>query len=200
MFVTPSASFPDSNCGTWRNNCPCNDNGLAFPHSSNWGNGMFFANDISELLELRDVVTLSGLDFMQGVIDGTFPAPAIARTVGITLYSVEDGKVTFHATPEFHVTNPMGAVHGGWYGTLLDSAMGCAVMTKVPKGSVYTTLEYKINIVRAVPLGTPTECTAIVDHFGRSTGVAHGEIRGSEDGKLYATGSTTCIVMNMAKV
>jgi uncharacterized protein (TIGR00369 family) len=104
----------------------------------------------------------------------------------------------FRGTPEFSVTNPMGTVHGGWYGTLLDSAMACAVMTAVPKGSAYTTLEYKINILRSIPLGTTVDCVGVIDHVGRSTGVAHGEIRGVQDGKLYATGSTTCIVMNIS--
>lgn len=75
--------------------------------------------------------------------------------------------------------------------------MACAVMTRVPEGSVYTTLEYKINILRAIPLGTSIDCTGVVDHAGRSTGVAHGEIRGTEDGRLFATGSTTCIIMKL---
>ena len=76
--------------------------------------------------------------------------------------------------------------------------MACAVMTKVPKGSVYTTLEYKINILRSIPLGMQIDSIGVIDHVGRSTGIAHGEIRGLEDGKLYATGSTTCIVMKVA--
>lgn len=67
-----------------------------------------------------------------------------------------------------------------------------------PRGSVYTTLEYKINILRGLPLGMEIDCIGVTDHVGRSTGVAHGEIRGVEDGKLYATGSTTCIVMKLA--
>jgi uncharacterized protein (TIGR00369 family) len=117
--------------------------------------------------------------------------------MGYRLHDVDDGRVTFRGTPSFEVTNPMGTVHGGWYGTLLDSAMACAVMTKVPKGSVYTTLEYKINITRGIPVGMEIECTGWVDHAGRTTGVAHGELRGLEDGKLYATGSTTCIIMKM---
>ena len=71
----------------------------------------------------------------------------------------------------------------------------CAVMTTVPRGSYYTTLEYKVNITRALPLGREVLAIGTVDHGGRSTGVASGEIRGAEDGKLYATGSTTCLIM-----
>lgn len=142
---------------------------------------------------------MSGLEFMQGILDGKNPAPPIGATMGYALHEVADGRVVFRGTPQFDVTNPMGTVHGGWYGTLLDSAMACAVMTRVPRGAVYTTLEYKVNITRPIPLGMTIDCTGLVNHSGRSTGVASGEIRGVEDGKLYATGSTTCIIMPIQK-
>ena len=158
---------------------------------------MFHAAKPSDLPAMEQISRISGLDFMLGILAGRLPGPPIAETLGYQLHSVEEGQVVFRGTPEFHVTNPMGTVHGGWYGTLLDSAMACAVMTKVPQGSIYTTLEYKINILRPVPLGTTIGCTGTVDHAGRSTGVAHGEIRGVADGRLYATGSTTCIIMQI---
>ncbi|MFT5785374.1 MAG: hypothetical protein ACI9KK_000720 [Ascidiaceihabitans sp.] len=153
----------------------------------------------ADLLSTNEVLAMSGLEFMQGILNGENPAPPIGATMGYALHDVADGRVVFRGTPEFNVTNPMGTVHGGWYGTLLDSAMACAIMTRVPRGSVYTTLEYKINIIRSVPIGTTIDCIGTVDHAGRSTGVATGEIRGVEDGKLYATGSTTCIIMAIAK-
>ena len=156
------------------------------------------ATSPEELLGKEEALSLSGLEFMQKILDGTNSGPPIGATMGYALHSVEDGKCVFRGTPEFNVTNPMGTVHGGWYGTLLDSAMACAVMTKVPRGSVYTTLEYKVNILRSIPLGMLIDCIGVTDHVGRSTGVSHGEIRGVEDGKLYATGSTTCIVMKIA--
>ncbi|MEO9574532.1 MAG: PaaI family thioesterase [Tateyamaria sp.] len=158
---------------------------------------MPIATSPSDLLSQDELLSMSGYDFMKGILNGTLPGPPIASTMGYALHAVSDGKVTFRGTPEFNVTNPMGTIHGGWYGTLLDSAMACAVMTKVPAGSVYTTLEYKINITRAIPLGMEIDCTGSVDHSGRSTGVATGEIRGTADGKLYATGSTTCIIMKL---
>lgn len=158
---------------------------------------MPIATKPADLLDLDSVLSMSGLAFMQGMLDGTLPGPPIAHTMGYALHAVADGTVTFRGAPSFDVTNPMGTVHGGWYGTLLDSAMACAVMTKVPTGAVYTTLEYKINITRPIPLGMAIDCTGTVDHAGRSTGVATGEIRGVENGKLYATGSTTCIIMTL---
>ena len=86
-------------------------------------------------------------------------------------------------------------VHGGWYGTILDSALGCAVATTLEPGAGYTTLEYKVNLTRGLKPGTLVECRARVQHAGRSTAVAEGTIIGVEDGKLYATGSTTCIIL-----
>lgn len=160
---------------------------------------MFFAKDASELLAQDDLLSMSGLDFMKGMLEGRLPAPPISNVMGYALHQVDEGRVIFRGTPGFDVSNPMGTVHGGWYGTLLDSAMACAVMTKVPRGSAYTTLEYKVNIIRSVPVGTKVDSIGEVDHCGRSTGVAHGEIRGVEDGRLYATGSTTCIIMNMSQ-
>ncbi|APX11944.1 PaaI family thioesterase [Tateyamaria omphalii] len=155
------------------------------------------ATSPADLISQDELLSMSGLDFMTGMLNGTLPGPPIAHTMGYSLHDVQDGTVTFRGTPEFDVTNPMGTVHGGWYGTLLDSAMACAVMTKVPAGSVYTTLEYKINITRGIPLGMEIACTGRIDHAGRSTGVATGDIRGVDDGKLYATGSTTCIIMKI---
>lgn len=152
----------------------------------------------ADLPDQATVLSMSGMDFMRAVLDGRLPGPPIGQTMGYRLHSVDEGRVVFRGIPEFGVTNPLGTVHGGWYGTLLDSAMACAVMTMVPKGSIYTTLEYKVNITRPLPLGAEIDCTGLVDHAGRSTGVAHGEIRGLADGRLYATGSTTCIIMKIA--
>lgn len=153
------------------------------------------AQNPEDLPTRADVLSTSGLEFMERVRDGVFPRPPIAGVMNYAVHEVEEGRVVFRGTPEFAHTNPSGGVHGGWYGTLLDSCMACAVMTKVPKGSFYTTLEYKINIARAIPLDMQIEAIGKVDHVGRSTGVAHGEIRGVDDGALYATGSTTCLIM-----
>lgn len=141
------------------------------------------------------LLSMSGLAFMQGILDGTQPVPPISKVLNFQLDHVEPGRVVFRGTPLADHCNPMGTLHGGWYGTLLDSAMACAVMTHVPQGSVYTTLEYKVNIIRSIPMGTDIIAEGITSHAGRSTGVAQGTITGAADGKLYATGSTTCIIM-----
>lgn len=156
---------------------------------------MFTAKSPDDLPDRATILALSGLEFMQAVQRGEIARPPISAVLNYTLDEVEQGRVTFRGTPGFDHTNPMGGTHGGWYGTLLDSCMACAVMTMIPRGSMYTTLEYKVNLIRGIPSGTEIIATGIVDHVGRSTGVSHGEIRGALDGTLYATGSTTCLVM-----
>ena len=93
----------------------------------------------ADLLKLDEILAMSGLEFMQGILDGAHPGPPIGDTMGYSLFEVSDGHVVFRGVPEFNVTNPMGTIHGGWYGTLLDSAMACAVMTRVPRGSAVAT-------------------------------------------------------------
>jgi uncharacterized protein (TIGR00369 family) len=155
---------------------------------------MFIAQSAEDLPDRAQILSLSGLEFMQAMQRGEISRPPISGLMNYALDLVADGHVVFRGTPAFAHTNPLGGVHGGWYGTLLDSCMACAVMTKVPRGSIYTTLEYKINIIRSIPVGTEILATGLIDHSGRSTGVAHGEIRDLQ-GSLYATGSTTCLIM-----
>ena len=158
---------------------------------------MLTATSLDQLPEIDDIKAISGLEFMQKMLAGEVARPPISGLLNYHIDTVEPQKVIFRGTPEFEHCNPLRGIHGGWYGTLLDSCMACAVMTTVPKGFTYTTLEYKINITRALPIGTEILATGIVDHAGRSTGVANGEIRDAEDGKLYATGSTTCLIMKL---
>ncbi|WP_298429728.1 PaaI family thioesterase [uncultured Jannaschia sp.] len=157
-----------------------------------------FADRPEDLASRETVLSMSGLEFMRAIRDGILPQPPIGRTLNYRVTEVEPGRVVFTGAPTFDHTNPLGTVHGGWYGTLLDSCMACAVQTTVPRGRIYTTLEYKVNVTRNLPLGTEIVAEGIVSHAGRSTGVAEGTIRGIADGKLYATGSTTCIIMDGA--
>ncbi|WP_425045612.1 PaaI family thioesterase [Primorskyibacter sp. S87] len=160
---------------------------------------MFFADSPEQLPGATDLAGMSGLEFLQGILDGRLPAPPIGKPLNYSLFSAESGRVIFRGTPDFDCCNPLGVVHGGWYGTLLDGAMACAIQSMVPRGTTFTTLEYKINILRAIPLGVEVDAIGISDHVGRSTGVAHGEIRGVDDDRLYATGSTTCIVLDLPR-
>ncbi|MBJ3761807.1 PaaI family thioesterase [Maribius pontilimi] len=156
---------------------------------------MTHATSPADLADMDVLRHKSGLEFMRALASGDLPGAPIAAGMEIDLDEVDDGRIAFTGTPRFAHMNPMGGIHGGWYATILDSAMACAVMTRVPCGSTYTTLEFKVNITRALPADTKVRCVGLVAHAGRSTAVATGEIRGAADDRLYATGTTTCLIM-----
>jgi uncharacterized protein (TIGR00369 family) len=140
------------------------------------------------------ILSYDGLSFLQTMIAGKLPAPPITQTLGFTLVEVEHGRAVFAGTPAFAYYNPINVVHGGWAATLLDSALGCAVMTTLAKGEAYTTLEIKINMVRAITTETGRVTSeARILHRGRTMGTAEAYLR-DEAGKLYAHGTTTCMI------
>ncbi|MBR9766301.1 MAG: PaaI family thioesterase [Rhodobacteraceae bacterium] len=140
---------------------------------------------------------VTGLQALRSIIAGDRSGPAISRVLNFRMESAEEGAVTFIGTPLPDFANPAGTVHGGWYGTVLDSCMTCAVLSRLPAGRGCTTLEFKVNILRPIPYGTEVRATGRTQHVGRRTGVAIGELIGVEDGRLYATGSTTCAVLDL---
>ena len=140
------------------------------------------------------VAGLTGLQVMQAMLAGQLPFPPIAETLDFALVEVNAGHAVFQGTPQLRHFNPMGGVHGGWYATLLDSALGCAVHTMMPVGRAYTTAELSVNIVRAAHARTgPLRAIGKVIHCGRQLATAEARILGP-DGKLYAHGTTTCLV------
>ena len=152
------------------------------------------ARSLDEMPTREEVLALSGQAFIEAIRDGRLAGPPISGVMNIHVHAVERGCVTFRGTPQFVHLNPMSGVHGGWYGTILDSALACAISTVLDPGVGQTTLEYKVNLTRAIPVGTEVDCIARVQHAGRTTAVAEAEIRGVADGRLYATGSTTCLI------
>ena len=144
------------------------------------------------------LVSMSGIDFLKAMIAGEVPAPPMAGFMALTLVEAEVGRAVFEGIPTNDHRNPMGTTHGGWFGAILESALGCAVMSRLPAGTGYTTLEYKVNLIRGIPPGTRVRAIATADHVGRSTGVASADLIGVEDGRLYGQASTTCLVMKIA--
>ena len=141
--------------------------------------------------------SFGGLEFLEQALQGSVPPPPIAQTLGFVLISVARGEAIFQGTPGFEHYNPLGIVHGGYCFTLLDSAAGCAVHTTLPAGTGYTTLELKINFIRALTTTTgPVRALGKVIHSGKSTAVAEGRIE-DPDGKLYALCTTTCLLFPM---
>jgi uncharacterized protein (TIGR00369 family) len=134
---------------------------------------------------------------MQAMLAGELPHATIAKTLDFLLIEVGEGVAIFQGAPGSQLLNPMGTVHGGWFATLLDSAMGCAVHTLMPAGRGYTTAELSVNIVRALtPDVKRVRAEGRVLHAGRQLATAEARLVGA-DGKLYAHGTTTCLVFDL---
>lgn len=135
-----------------------------------------------------------GIDFLRGIMEGRHPSPPIARLMGMELAEVEPGRAVFTGTPRFDHANPIGSIHAGFAATLLDSAVACAVHSLLKAGQGYTTVELKINLVRAIMENTgPVRAEGRVLHLGRQIGTAEGQLR-DEQGRLYAHATTTCLI------
>jgi uncharacterized protein (TIGR00369 family) len=138
---------------------------------------------------------LSGLDYFKRMVAEQVEPPAMLKLLGIRLTEAEHGRVVFTATVDESHYNGLGVAHGGFAATLLDSALGCAINSTMPPGKRFTTLELKINLTRPITKEVgPLHCEAQVVHVGARTATSEGRIT-DRRGKLYAHGTTTCIVV-----
>lgn len=143
-----------------------------------------------------ELAGLAGLELFEAMFDGRLPSPPIGATLDFLPVHVERGHAVFQGRPGHAHYNPLGTVHGGWFATLLDSAVACAVHSTLPAGKAYTTLELKLNIVRALTDKVPlVRAEGRVVHVGNQVSTAEGRLIGP-DGKLYAHASTTCLVFD----
>jgi uncharacterized protein (TIGR00369 family) len=158
---------------------------------------MIRAKLIESGLATRDQLAgLSGMDFFAGIREGRLPPPPFAETFNCVEISMKPGEVVFQGRPERRYCNPMGQIHGGWFATLLDTVVGCAVHSTLPVGKGFTTLELKINMVRALTDRVPVvRAEGRIVHAGRQVATAEGRIVGP-DGKLYAHATTTCMIFD----
>jgi uncharacterized protein (TIGR00369 family) len=136
----------------------------------------------------------SGMEFLEKVRSGAVPAAPIAELLGFRLTKVEKGFAVFEFEPAEFQYNPIGVVHGAMAGMLLDSTMGCSVQSMLPAGMAYTTLEFKVNLVRAITLKTGLmRAEGRVVNVGSRVGTAEGKLIDAA-GKIYAHGTTTCLI------
>lgn len=143
---------------------------------------------------IKQGMEMSGLEYMQALVQGKFPQVPMAQTLNFALTEVEAGYACFECEPQAYHYNPIGVVHGGLASILLDSALGCAIHSTLPAGTGYTTVQLNVNLVRAVTTSVRKLYTkANVIHAGRQVATAEGTVT-DDDGKVYARGTTTCLV------
>ena len=146
------------------------------------------------VVPIEQARTMDGLTLFKGLLDGRFPAPPITKALGFRVSEVEQGRVVFDYTPVYDHYNPLGTVHGGIAATLLDSVMGCCIHTTLKAGIGYTTVEIKVNYVRAMTDKTgPVKVEGKVINVGSRIATSEGRLYDGA-GKLLAHGTTTCLI------
>lgn len=144
----------------------------------------------------QKIAAMSGLQVFEAIFAGELPAPPIGETLDFIPIQMAHSVAVFQGKPLQRHYNPLGTVHGGWFCTLLDSAVGCAVHTTLPAGKGYTTLEIKVNMLRPLTDSVPlVRAEGKVIHAGKQVATAEGRIVGP-DGKIYAHGTTTCLIFD----
>ena len=144
---------------------------------------------------LRGAEGKTGLAFLSAIMKGELPAAPIGVALGFKLVHAEEGLARFEGWPDEYQYNPMGSVHGGWSATLLDSAMGSAVMSTLDAQSAYTTMDFTVHLVRGLNRDTgPVVAEGRVVHRGSRAATAEGKLLDAA-GKLYAHATTTCLIM-----
>jgi uncharacterized protein (TIGR00369 family) len=139
--------------------------------------------------------SLDGLEFFRAMMAGRIPPPPMVSLLGLRLVEVAEGRVVFAGTATEQFYNGLGVAHGGFVATLLDSALGCAINTLMPAGCAFTTLELKINYTRPLRREAgEVRCDARVIHAGNRVATSEGRVFDA-NGKIYAHGTTTCIVV-----
>jgi len=137
-----------------------------------------------------------GLGMMRAMIAGVGAPPSMAKTMNFTLDEVGAGKAVFSGTPTEDHYNPAGVIHGGWAATILDSALGCAVQTTMAEGEAYTTVEFKVNLVRPMTHETGRLiCTGTILSRGRRIATSEAQLVDEND-RLVAFGTETCIIFS----
>ena len=146
------------------------------------------------VVSLDELTSHNGLEFLQGMIAGRQPHPPMCKTIGFQLIDVANGRAVFEGTPRYEHYNPISTVHAGFAATLLDSALACSIFSTMRAGEAWTTLELKLNLVRALTEETgPVRAEGRVIHRGRTVATSEGDLKDAQ-GLLYAHATTICMI------
>src|SRR5262249_6914349 len=140
--------------------------------------------------------TMSGIEYMRAIVAGELPPPPIAVTMRMRPIEIEEGRCLFAGEPGEEHYNPIGVGHGGYAPALLDTALRCAVHTRLPAGVAYTSLGLEAKFVRPITRDTGSVlCEAEVLYRGRRQATASASLKSAGENKLLAHGSATCMLL-----
>jgi uncharacterized protein (TIGR00369 family) len=146
------------------------------------------------VVDLETIASISGMEFLQKMLRGELPALPIGKTLGFTVTEVEEGRTVVMSEPGVHHYNAIRTVHAGYTATLLDTCMACAVLSTLPKGTGFTTMEFKVSLLRPITKDTgPVRAEGKLLSRGRRGATAEGRLTDA-NGKLLAHATTTCLI------
>ncbi|WP_443947532.1 PaaI family thioesterase [Pedobacter sp. AW1-32] len=145
----------------------------------------------------KDAIKMNGIDYLRAMGTGQFPLPPLMYTLDFSVTDMQEGNVVFEFVPqEFHY-NPIGTVHGGVISAILDSAMGCSLHSLLPAGKIYTTLELKVNFLKALTVNAGNVKTVSkVINLGGRTALVEAQLI-DQNGAVYAHGTSTCLIIKL---
>jgi uncharacterized protein (TIGR00369 family) len=147
------------------------------------------------LVDRRTWATKSGLEIMRGWLNGDLPDPPIVALMGCRGVQVEKGWVVNSMPATEWMCTAARGFYGGAIAVQADLAMGGALMTILPAGTAFATLDLKVNYLRPVsPDGRELTGTARVVHSGKKVGVMTAEITDA-DGKWVAVASSSAMIL-----
>ncbi|MCO5157000.1 MAG: PaaI family thioesterase [Aquamicrobium sp.] len=151
-------------------------------------------------IPLAELAHYTGLQLLQRVVAGEYPAPSIAARMNFALVEIEEGRAVFRGLPGERHLNPLGGVHGGWAATVMDSALGCCIHAMLGIGEAFSTAEMKINYTRPItPQTGIVTCEGKVVHKGRTLAVSEARLTDGQ-GRLLAFGTETCSIFPMSRL
>ena len=151
-------------------------------------------------IPLADLARYTGLQLLERVVAGEYPAPSIAARMNFALVEIEEGRAVFRGLPGERHLNPLGGVHGGWAATVMDSALGCCIHAMLGIGEAFSTAEMKINYTRPItPQTGIVTCEGKVVHKGRTLAVSEARLTDGA-GRLLAFGTETCSIFPMSRL
>lgn len=152
------------------------------------------------LLPTHEASRLSGAEFLQGSIEGVYPEPPFMEISGVRLISAAGGRSVLEATPSARFYNPLGIVHGGWAALVLDTVMGSAMFSMLPKGQSAVTIDMNTSYIRAIreEMG-PLRGEGVVLHAGSRVIRAEGRLFDSK-GRLLVYATENAMVTEIAEM
>jgi uncharacterized protein (TIGR00369 family) len=147
------------------------------------------------VVEPSIAASMSGIEFLQAMMDGKLPRPPMGQRMPMTIKSLERGRIVLSVTADDSYLNPGGLVHGGLALTALDTAMGLAVLSTLGKGKGFASTDTAVRFIRGLQGGDVHELEVVgtVVSSGRTISTAQGEVR-TNSGKLVATGTSACAI------